>query len=504
MRKLVETPIIWLLALLLSACGGGGSSTPDLPQTPVVTEPPLGENFERNFITQTIDGQLVDRAYLIRYPETLDEDSYPVVFFLHDENNSAEQWIEENPEVVALIDSGAFIGIFPDGYEQHWNSNGQTDVDDVEFITLVSNDLDAMALMAGSERFAVGESEGAGMVNRLGKQTSLFLAIAPLLNQQTYFVSDVVPLQAVSVFQINASEDPLVPLNGDDQYLSAQQSAENWAANFNCDFDGAVRQELWGNYNVDLVIYGNCIEQAEIRYAVVNGLDHNVDFGGDFDLYSLIWAFFLDRMDPSPSPLDMKLLSLGDSYTIGQSVCSTCNFPEQLKAALLDEYQQEEGVDLQIIARTGWTTTNLKNAIAEENPDTDFDLVTLLIGVNNQYQKRPFSLYETEFVELVDAAISFVDGRPERLIVVSIPDYAYTPFGQSSNPEVISQELQAYNDFAQNYCENNGLTYVYITDITQQGLDNPDLVASDGLHPSALAYTKFVERLLPVALDKLP
>jgi poly(3-hydroxybutyrate) depolymerase/lysophospholipase L1-like esterase len=503
MRNSVQLLSITILILCLSACGGGGSA-PEQPETPVANEIPLGENFQRNFITQTIDGQLVDRAYLIRYPETLNEEFYPVVFFFHHEDNSAQQWIEQNPEIIALIDSGAFIGIFPEGYENHWNSVDQTEVDDLEFISLIDNDLDAMALMADSQRFAVGESEGAGMVNRLGKQTTLFSAIAPLLGQQTYFVSDTVPLQAVSVFQINASEDPLVPLNGDDRYLSVQQSAENWAANFNCDVDGATRQELWGNYNVDLVVYDSCIERAEIRYAVINGLGHNIDFGGDFDLYSLIWAFFLDRMEPSPSPLDMKLLSLGDSYTIGQSVCSTCNFPEQLKSALLEEYQQEEGVDLQIIARTGWTTTNLKNAIAEENPDTDFDLVTLLIGVNNQYQKRPFSLYETEFVELVNSAISLVDGRPERLIVVSIPDYAYTPFGQSSNPDVISQELQAYNDFAQDYCENNGLSYVYITDITQQGLDNPDLVASDGLHPSQLAYARFVERILPVALDKLP
>jgi|TARA_B110000902_G_scaffold671_1_gene815 lysophospholipase L1-like esterase len=89
------------------------------------------------------------------------------------------------------------------------------------------------------------------------------------------------------------------------------------------------------------------------------------------------------------------------------------------------------------------------------------------------------------------------------LIVVSIPDYAFTSFGQSQNPTNISTQLELYNSFVQSYCEDNNLNYVYITDITQQGLENPELVASDNLHPSTLAYTKFVERILPIALEIL-
>ena len=133
----------------------------------------------------------------------------------------------------------------------------------------------------------------------------------------------------------------------------------------------------------------------------------------------------------------------------------------------------------------------------------DFDLVTLLIGVNNQYQGKPFSLYETEFVELINTAISLVGGDHTKLIVLSIPDYAYTPFGQNSNPTYISEQLELYNSYAQTYCENNNLNYVYITDITQEGLTNTELVASDNLHPSTLAYTRFVQRILPIALDIL-
>ncbi|MCK7589140.1 SGNH/GDSL hydrolase family protein [Subsaxibacter sp. CAU 1640] len=199
----------------------------------------------------------------------------------------------------------------------------------------------------------------------------------------------------------------------------------------------------------------------------------------------------------------LKILSLGDSYTIGQSVCETCRFPAQLKDSLTNSFTNTE-FTLEIIATTGWTTTNLLNAVAQQNPDTDFDLVTLLIGVNNQYQGKPFSLYETEFPTLVDKAIEAANGDKNRVIVVSIPDYAYTPFGQgNSNAQTISTEIDQYNNFAQSYCEANDITYVYITDITRLGLEQPELVASDGLHPSELAYSKFVERLIPIATAKL-
>ena len=206
--------------------------------------------------------------------------------------------------------------------------------------------------------------------------------------------------------------------------------------------------------------------------------------------------------NPAPKK-NFKLIALGDSYTIGQSVCESCRFPAQLKDSLQTRYTTLDTFNLEIIAQTGWTTTNLKNAISSANPPNDFDLVTLLIGVNNQYQNKPFELYETEFIELVDTAISLVGGNASKLIVVSIPDYAYTPFGQASNALNISTQLELYNTYAQTYCADNNLKYVYITDITQQGLDNPALVATDNLHPSTLAYTKFVERILPLALDIL-
>jgi len=203
------------------------------------------------------------------------------------------------------------------------------------------------------------------------------------------------------------------------------------------------------------------------------------------------------------APENFKLIALGDSYTIGQSVCDTCRFPAQLKDSLQTYFSVLDTFNLQIIARTGWTTSDLKSAIVAADLQTDFDLVTLLIGVNNQYQNKPFSLYETEFVELINTAVSLVGNTASKLIVVSIPDYAYTPFGQGRNPENISSQLELYNSFARTYCENNGIKYVNITDITQDGLNNPLLVASDNLHPSALAYTKFVERILPMAIDIL-
>lgn len=199
----------------------------------------------------------------------------------------------------------------------------------------------------------------------------------------------------------------------------------------------------------------------------------------------------------------IQYLALGDSYTIGEGVCWNCNFPTQLKDSLL-QTELFSSVNLKIVAQTGWTTTNLKNAIEAENLNSSYDLVTILIGVNNQYQNRPFSLYETEFPELLQTAITLAKGDKNRVIVVSIPDYAFTPFGQSSsNPSTISNQLDNYNTFAKNHAESLGITFLNITDITREGLNNPNLVASDNLHPSQLAYRKFVERMFPISLEKL-
>lgn len=204
---------------------------------------------------------------------------------------------------------------------------------------------------------------------------------------------------------------------------------------------------------------------------------------------------------PTPSR-EIKYLALGDSYTIGQSVCETCRFPEQLKTRVASELNAS--VSLKVIAQTGWTTTNLKNVINAQNPTNNYDLVTLLIGVNNQYQNRPFSLYEQEFPELLQKAIFLANGNAQNVIVVSIPDYAFTPYGQNStDPNIISTEIDHYNSFAQNCAMQNGVAFVNITDITRQGIQNPNLVTTDGLHPSELAYLKFVEKMLPKVLVSL-
>ena len=197
----------------------------------------------------------------------------------------------------------------------------------------------------------------------------------------------------------------------------------------------------------------------------------------------------------------IRILSLGDSYTIGESVCSTCKFPEQLKNGLKSYFNSKPTMDLKVVAKTGWTTTNLISALEAEDIPSSYDLTTLLIGVNNQYQGIPFRIYKREFAELVEKATTYAQDDTSNLIVVSIPDYAYTPFG--GGDKNISDDIDKYNDFAQEYCEQKKITYVNITDITRNGFDDPNLVASDGLHPSKLAYSKFIERILPHAIEKL-
>ena len=198
---------------------------------------------------------------------------------------------------------------------------------------------------------------------------------------------------------------------------------------------------------------------------------------------------------------DFSYLALGDSYTVGESVAYEDSFPIQLTNRL--EEQLNKTVDPTIIATTGWRTDDLLNAIDASDTNEPYDMVTLSIGVNNQYQKRPFSQYEDEFPKLLAKAINLVGNDPNRVFVVSIPDYAYTPFSSNLDQQKISQGIDRYNSYAKMKTEEENVVFIGITDITRQGLDKPELVASDGLHPSGEAYKKFVDRILPFALAKL-
>ena len=207
--------------------------------------------------------------------------------------------------------------------------------------------------------------------------------------------------------------------------------------------------------------------------------------------------------DPVEPEIRVRYLALGDSYTIGHNVEPTENFPNQFGAVLESEGFFVDTVD--ILAQTGWRTSNLLSAIETSRPDSvyQYDLVSLLIGVNNQYSGVAFSVFEAEFEILLDQAIAFVGGQKDRVFVLSIPDYAFTPFGQSFNPTTISEQLEIYNDHIEKVCKERGILFFNITPISQQGLEQPELVASDGLHPSGLMYQAWVEQFQPVIIQRL-
>lgn len=190
----------------------------------------------------------------------------------------------------------------------------------------------------------------------------------------------------------------------------------------------------------------------------------------------------------------LRYLALGDSYTIGESVDENLRWPVQLAARLNENGANYD--DPQIIATTGWTTNELQAGINEANPQGPYDLVSLLIGVNNQFRGYEFSQYETEFVELLDQAIGFAGGDVNKVFVVSIPDYGLTPFGSRFGPEKIARELDEYNAYAKAQAEERGVNFYDITPISREAGQNPDLVARDNLHPSGEMYTRWVEEVI--------
>ena len=189
-------------------------------------------------------------------------------------------------------------------------------------------------------------------------------------------------------------------------------------------------------------------------------------------------------------------LALGDSYTIGQSVEESERFPVQLAKRLNEEVVNVGNPT--IVAKTGWTTDELVRGIEDAKLTGTYDLVTLLIGVNNQYRGRDTAEYRRTFRELLNKAVGFANGIEKGVIVISIPDYGVTPFG-ISNAERIGADIDIFNNINREETERLKANYVYITSISRAAKDDPSLIANDGSHPSGKMYSFWVDAIFPVA-----
>lgn len=200
--------------------------------------------------------------------------------------------------------------------------------------------------------------------------------------------------------------------------------------------------------------------------------------------------------------MDYSYLALGDSYTIGEGLEISESWPVQLVDRL-----KERGYKFaspKIVARTGWTTRDLIRNIEEEvNVQRDFDIVSILIGVNNQYQGRRMAEYEEELREIFRKAINHSKTRERGVFALSIPDYSVTPFGEE-NAEVIAVEVDEFNATFRRIAEEFDVDFYNITPMSREALTNRDLIAGDSLHPSALMYRYWVDDIVDEVIEKLP
>ena len=193
------------------------------------------------------------------------------------------------------------------------------------------------------------------------------------------------------------------------------------------------------------------------------------------------------------SETTISYLALGDSYTVGEAVEKNESWPVQLTNRI-----KSLGLNIKsprILAKTGWTTTELISAISSLSIEPSYKLVSLLIGVNNQYKGYDISIYVREFDELLDHAIKLAGNNHKYVFVLSIPDYSVTAFVKNKNldPLKITKEIQSYNEIALRIANSKMVNYFDVTTLSRKAVDNSWLIANDKLHPSGLMYTSWVD-----------
>lgn len=205
-----------------------------------------------------------------------------------------------------------------------------------------------------------------------------------------------------------------------------------------------------------------------------------------------------DLSEPMSKTTQFSYLALGDSYTIGEGVPENDRYPVQL----VNELMTAENLNFsapQIIAKTGWTVDELDAGINSASTKSEgYDLVTLLIGVNNQYRGRPVADFEKEFEAMLQRAIKFARGKKDHVVVLSIPDWGVTPFAinRKSDQAKVAKEIDAYNSAKEAVCNKYKITYIDITEDYRAIGARPEMVVEDQLHPSGLVYQRWMEKLL--------
>ena len=330
------------------------------------------------------------------------------------------------------------------------------------------------------------------------------------LNSSSYNEGEILKLEAIPSENYSFdfwsgdlnSNQSLADLNVDsNKTVIANFSKKRFEVNITIEGQGKVSKRLIKSGSKNDYSYGSVVEilaspdngwsfvewQGDIENNTTNPVHINID-----SEKNITAIFKKDYIGKNTS----KFLALGDSYTIGQSVEVNERWPVQF----LKELTATTNVidTLQIIAQTGWRVDQLKEAMNSSDLEPPYGIVSLLIGVNNQYQGQNANDFRPEFIEILEKSLKLVENRTERLFVISIPDWGASPYGFGFDRAKVSKEINEFNSVVKEESEKRGLRYFNITTISRRALTDKTLIASDGLHPSGKMYKLWVDKIIPI------